>query len=272
MNAEMFAVNDVVADRERQLADAVDSGKSQRVILKQLEKLRAERQRLALGELSRIFDDYEFREGALVKARLKRRPKGIGELLNEPQWASLEELDLGSLDHQELHGKTGAFFNSLQKLQTVANLNSRLLPEVPCPRITTLSASQVDPDRLASLFPELRTLGFSYLTDPLRFWSHPFIESLDSVTVGALTWSNGTLTSRAHYLHGAFIEWVELGPPLVRLELEEDHLLGSGEKPRMQELFAAARRKGAEIVLKESPPMREYGRSSRPPHWSEDHW
>lgn len=277
MNAEQVVisevVNEAVLDRERQLAEAVESGKSPRVILKQLERIRLERQKIALGELGRIFDHHEFRDGVLSKATLKRRPKGIGDLLNEPQWASLEELDLASLDHAELHGRTGAFFNSMQKLHTVDNLNSRLLPEVPCPRITTLSVSQVDPSRLATLFPELRTLRFSYLTDPLRFWSHPFIESLDSVTVGDLTWSSGTLTARAGYIHGAFVEWVELGPPLVRMELEEDQLLCTGEKPRMQNLFAAARRKGAEIVLTGSPPMREYSsRSSRLPHWSEDHW
>ena len=107
----------------------------------------------------------------------------------------------------------------------------------------------------------MRELTFNFLTDPLPFWSHPFIEALDAVTIRELTWKHGTLTTGAGFMHDAFVDWIDFGPPLQRMELPEDELMSAGELYGLQDLLAAARRKGAEVIV--TPPSPEAERS----HW-----
>jgi hypothetical protein len=258
LEGQLAAHDPVMIDLEQQLAQAVAAGKSQRPILAKIERHRRETQRAALGRLAQVFDAFEFRDGVLSSAAMRSRPKELGACLKDREWATLQELDLASADHADLKGKAGEFFNSLPLLHTVLNLNPRLMPEVPCPRITRASMPQVDVGKLAQLFPGLRHLGFTFLTDPLPFWSHPFIEALESVTIRELTWSKGTLSTRSSFMHDAFVEWVEFGPPLQRLELPEEELMSHGELYGLQELFAAARRKGAEIIVTGSTSTEEH--------------
>ena len=206
----------------------------------------------------------------MFSAKLRRRPKELAECLKEPQWATLQQLDLASNDLPELKGKTAELFNSMPLLHALENLNPRLLPEAPCPRITSVSLPQIDVTRLAQSFPGLRALTFDFLTDPLPFWGHPFIEALESVTIRELTWSKGTLTSRAGFMHDAFVEWIDFGPPLQRMELPEDELVSSGELYGLQELLAAARRKGAEVVV--TPPSQEVEQWRGRPRMSRPGW
>ncbi len=76
------------------------------------------------------------------------------------------------------------------------------------------------------------------------------------MTIRDLTWSQGTLTTRGgRFAHDAFAEWVDLGPPLQRMELHEDELMSAGELYGIQDLLAAARRRGAEVIV--TPPSPE---------------
>ncbi len=262
MNADEIGMNEVVATAQL-------TGRSARAMVAQLERLKKERERTALGRLAKLFDTYEFRDEVLFSAKLRRKSKELSECLNEPEWATLQKLDLSSIDHPELKGRSAEFVNSMPLLETLENLNPRLLPEAPCPRITSVSMPQIDITRLAAGFPGLRTLSFDFLTDPLPFWGHPFIGALDAVTLRNLTWKQGTLTTRGGFMHSAFVEWIDFGPPLQRLELPEDELLSSGELYGLQELLAAARRRGAEVVV--TPPSPDAERSHRHPRpvWRE---
>lgn len=255
MNADEISKDEVLVDLQQQVAAAELTGKSPRALLARIERLKKERERASLGKLAQLFDTSEFRDGVLFSAKLRRRPKDFAESLKEPQWATLQRLDLAEIEHPELKGRTAEFFNSMPLLDTVEELNPRLLPEAPCPRVTRVSMPQIEIARLAQAFPALRHLSFDFLTDPLPFWGHPFIEALESVSVRDLTWSKGTLTTRAGFMHDAFVEWIEFGPPLQRMELPEDELVSEGELYRLQDLMAAARRKGAEVIV--TPPSHE---------------
>ncbi|MDP2276438.1 MAG: hypothetical protein Q8N23_25855 [Archangium sp.] len=259
MNAEQV----MVSEQERSLELEVAGGHATRSTLGKLERLRKERQRASLGRLARLFDDYEFRDEMLFSARLRRRAGELVQCLDDPQWATVQLLDLASGSFPALEGKMGAFFNSLPQLHTVTRLQPRLLPEVPCPRITSVSLPAAPLDRLAAAFPGLRSLEFvDHLRDARAFWAHPFIDKVESVTVRSLTWSQGKLTTRAGLARDAFVEWVESGPPLTHMELSEDDILSAGELYGLRELLAAARRKGAEVILM---PSSERGHA---PQWS----
>ena len=152
MNADEILKDEVVVDLQKQVAAAQLTGKSTRATVAQLERLKKEKERTALGRLARLFDTYEFRDDVLFSAKLRRRPKEFSQCLNDPQWATLQQLDLASIDLPELKGRTAAFFNSMPLLNTLENLNPRLLPEVPCPRITRVSMPQVEVNDLARGF------------------------------------------------------------------------------------------------------------------------
>ena len=246
MNAEQIEISET----EKQLELEVAGGRASGLIIRKLARLKKERQRAALGRLARVFDVYEFRDEVLFRARLRRRPHELADCLDDPQWATLQHLDLASGNLPELEGRTGAFFNSLPQLRSLADLQPHLIPEVPCPQITTLSIQETPVDRLAQAFPKLRALEFvDYLRDALAFWGHPFIQQLESVTVRSLNWSQGRLSTRGSFGHHAFVNWVESGPPLKQLELPENEYFSAGELYGLRELLAAARRKGAEVIL-----------------------
>ncbi len=252
MNAEQVEISEL----EKSLELEVAGGRAPRSTVGKLERLKKERHRAMLGRLAKVFDAYEFRDDVLFSARLRRRSRELAECLDDPQWATLQQLEFASGSFPELEGRLGAFINSLPQLHTLAHLQPRLLPEVPCPRITTVSLPEAPVERLAQVFPALRSLEFDHLRDALAFWGHPFIEKLESVTVRSLTWSQGKLITRAGLGHDAFLEWIEAGPPLTHLELSEDDILSAGELYGLRELLAAARKKGAEVILmpSEAPP------------------
>lgn len=240
MNAEQVSQHD-----EKSL-----EGRLTRTQLAKLERTKKQQEHASLGRLAKLFDRYEFRDGVLFSAKLRRRPKGLEEYLNDPQWATLQRLDLGMGHSAELVGRAGALFNSMPLLHTIENLDPRLIPEVPCRRITAVSMWSAPMVQLAEVFPCLRELEFTgYLLDPHEFWGHPFTETLESVTLSPLTWSKGKLTARGGHLHHDCVSWIELGPAISRMELSEDEFARTTELYELRDLFAAARQKGAEVVL-----------------------
>ncbi len=257
MNAEQVEISETEQNLELEVA----AGNAPRAVVAKLQRLKKERQRATLGRLAKVFDVYEFRDEVLFSARLKRRSRDLAECIDDPQWATLQHLDLASGSFPELEGRTAAFFNGLPQLQSLANLQPRLLPREPCPRITTLSMHETPVSQLAEAFPGLRSLEFvDSLRDALAFWGHPFIQKLESVSVRSLTWSQGKLTSRSGFSHYAFADWIEAGPPLTHMELTEDDFFSPGELYALRELLAAARRKGAEVILVP-------GAEASPPTW-----
>jgi hypothetical protein len=257
MNADQTQLNEMMKHLEHEIAE----GRGTRTMAAKLERLKRERQQLQLGRLARLFDRSEFRDDVLYSARLRGRPKTLAECLEDPQWATIQRLDLVEASLPELEGRSGAFFNSMPLLTTLENLHPRLLPEAPCPRITSLSMPHMPVAPLAAAFPALRSLEFvNSIADPGPLWADPFIRALDSMTLRSLTWSQGILTARAGFSRDAFVAWIENGPPLTRMEVCEDELLESGELYGLQDFLAAVRRKGAEVVLMPGQPR-------PPPRW-----
>lgn len=224
-------------------------GRLTRTQLAKLARTKRQQEHVSLGRLAKLFERYEFRDGVLFSATFRRWLKGLEECLNDPQWATLQQLDLASSHAGELVGRTGALFNSMPLLQTIENLDARMIPEVPCPSITSVSMWSAPIAQLAEAFPCLRELEFSaFHTDPREFWGNPFTETLETVTLSPLTWSKGKLTARDGQLHSGYASWVEFGPAISRMELSEDEFAGT-ELYEQRDVFAAARHKGAEVVL-----------------------
>lgn len=243
MNATRPTATDELAMLEQQVKDG---GATPR-LLERIERLKHHRDRETLGGLAKLFEDFEFRDGVLYRARLKTRAKVV-EFREALHWATLQELDLGS---NELAGLLpGAFLNSLPALHTLQRLSVRAFPEEPCPGVTALRLTdEPDPSLLGERFPSLRALCLDYVRDAKLFWSHPFIQRLESVTLRSMTWANGTLRTSDGFIPDAFLDWIDFGPELRRMELPEDDLVQTGELYGLLEVLAAARRRGAEVVI-----------------------
>lgn len=243
MNATQLVATDELAMLEQQVKEA---GATPR-LLARIERIKHSHDREALGGLAKVFDDFEFREGVLYRARLRPRAK-VADFSEAPPWATLQALDLGRNGLPGLD--PGAFFNSRPALHTVHRLPPQALPAVPCPRITAVSITgEADPSLLEERFPALRSLCLEFVHDAKAFWSHAFIQRLESVSLRSLTWSKGTLRTSNRFSPDAFIEWIDSGPELRRMELPEDELVQAGELYLLLDVLAAARRRGAEVVV-----------------------
>jgi hypothetical protein len=235
------------------LQQRVNDGTATRGMKSRLERLKKQQERESLGRLFKLFDAYEFRDGALFRVRL-RRSRGVAAYVAEPQWSTVQVLDLNG---HLLDGVPSAeFINSLPALHTLQGLSLRVMPRSPCPRITALGVtSDCAPEVLAATFPSLRTLSVEYLHDAQRFWSNEFIRALERVTICPLTWTADTLRVNEMFGLEEYVESIDFGPPLKRLELLEDVLLEGGDLYRMGPALAAARRKGAEVIVVPGEPQ-----------------
>lgn len=249
----METMQQVLVDEVALLEQQVQAGGATRAVRARLERLKRERDRDSLGVLAKAFDDFEFRDGVLYRARLRPRAKLL-DFAGLPPWTTLQVLEVG---HNPLEGVfVGAFLNACPALHTVLGLRARQFPEVPCPRITCLELEMSEvPEVLAERFPSLRDLQLEYVFDAVAFWSQPFIQGLETVRLRSLTWAKGTLRTGHFFSPDGFVEWIEAGPALRRMELGENELVESGELYGLLEVLAAARRKGAEIVVVPNAPQ-----------------
>jgi len=251
--AAMSAV-DELAMLEQQVKD----GTAPRGVNARMIRLRKRREKELLGPLAKLLETYEFREGMLFSGRLRRRPKRFESLLEAPQWSTIRVLDLNG--HEPDPETLASLLNALPALDTLRGVYGSSLPDVACPRVTELELrSDPAPDELAVSFPNLRKLRVSSPSEPERFWSHPFILGLESVTIDSLTWTGGTLRADDCSWLDHLLGSITFGPALKRMELAEDAVLHGGEFFGLGEALAAARLKGAEIVVvpgEPAPPPR----------------
>jgi hypothetical protein len=243
----------VMIDELTTLEQRVQDGTATRGMKSRLERLKKRRERESLGSLAKLFDAHEFRDGVLYRARLRRLRNPV-PYVAEPQWSTVQVLNLNG---HRLDGVPSAdFLNSLPALHTLHGLTMRTMPQSPCPGIRELEvSSNAAPEVLATMFPNLRKLIVEYLYDAQLFWSHEFIRGLEQVTICPLTWTRDTLRANALYGLSEYVEAIDFGPPLKRLELLEDVLLEGGDLYRVGPALDAARRKGAEVIVVPGEPQ-----------------
>lgn len=246
MNATTLLKTDELINLEREVSE----GGASEAVVRRLERLKSKAEKEALGLLAKALHTYEFRGDVLHTARL-RDSKYLVECARDPHWATVEVLDLGWVRSKSLGGDTSDFIASLPLLHTLS-LEADQFPQRPCPGITTLHLNGDVPIAvIAERFPGLRALALHYLHRTAELWAHPFAQQLESITLGALTWTDGVLRLGPHQ-GGSSAEWIAQGPALRRLELREDEL-AEERLFELQLLFEAARRKGAEVVLLPEP-------------------
>lgn len=258
MNATTLLKTDELINLEREVSE----GRASPGLLRRLERLRRKNEKAALGPLARTLSGYEFRDDVLHTARL-RDTKYLGECAKDAQWATVEVLDLGWNSLKRLGIATSDFLAAMPLLHTLS-IHAAQVPERPCPAITTLSVTgALEIAVIADRFPGLTTLELDYLSRPAEFWAHPFAQQLESITLGSLTWAEDVLRLRPG--GSSSVEWITQGPALRRLEVQEEDL-GEGLWD-LQQLFDAARRKGAEVVLLPEPGPRSSWRPRRYERW-----
>jgi hypothetical protein len=246
-------------DELKYLERKVSEGGGSPGVLRRLERLKRKNEKDTLGLLARALYAYEFRDDVLHTARL-RDTKYLGECAKDPRWATVEVLDLGWNALKRLGIPTSDFLASMPLLHTLS-LQPSQVPERPCPGITTLSVTgDVDIGVIAERFPGLTTLELRYVSELTELWAHPFVQQLESITLGSLTWAGGVL--RLGDGGSSSAGWIAQGPALRRLEVQEDEL-GGDRLWDLQDLFDAARRKGAEVVLLPEPGPRSAWRPRR---------
>lgn len=239
-----------------------EAGRGNEQTRRRIAQLVRKHSRRLLGPLAQVLEQVEFRRGVPHAAALKRLAKNLPGCLDDPGWANLAALDLSGCRLPWLIGRTAAFINSRPALKVV-RLDRNQFPEAPCPRVLRASIGSAPISALGETFPALRELAVSRLyTDPAEFWRVPVLHTLESVTltsdfanVQLLTWTRDKLRLHGGGVDGYLAEWVSAGPAFKRLELPESTLYaersiyGRGEPSDIHEIIAAARGRGAEIVL-----------------------
>ncbi|MDP1828712.1 MAG: hypothetical protein Q8L48_35940 [Archangium sp.] len=259
MNATTLQKTDELINLEREVSE----GNASPAVLRRLERLRHKNEKATLGLLAKALSSYEFRDDVLHTARL-RDTKYLAECAKDAQWATVEVLDLGWNSLKRLGIATSDFLASMPLLHTLL-IQAAQVPERPCPSITTLRLTgDLEIAVIAERFPGLTTLELDYVSQPAELWAHPFAQQLESVTVGSLTWKEDVLFLRPG--GSSSVEWIAQGPALRRLEVQEEELHDE-RLWDLQQLFDAARRKGAEVVLLPEPGPRPSWRPRRYERW-----
>ena len=241
----------------------VSEGNASPGALRRLERLKHKNEKDTLGLLAKALHSYEFRDDVLHTARL-RDSKYLGECAKDPRWATVEVLDLGWNSLKRLGLTISDFLASMPLLHTLS-LQADQVPERPCPGITTLNVSgELAIEIIAERFPGLTTLELDHVRRPSALWAHPFAEQLESITLGSLTWTGNVL--RVRHAGSSSVQWIAQGPALRRLEVQEEEL-GHDRVWDLQELFDAARRRGAEVVLLPEAEPRSEWRSRHSERW-----
>lgn len=257
MNATTQLKTDELINLEREVSEGRDTP----ALLRRLERLKRKHQKDALGRVAKALQGYEFRDDVLHTAHV-RDGKHLGECAKDPQWATVEVLDLGWNTLRGLGIPISDFLDAMPLLHTLS-IRAAQLPERPCPGIATLSVTgEVTLALLAERFPGINKLELGFISRPEDLWAHPLVGQLESITLGALTWTEDVLRLRPGQAT-AYAEWIAKGPPLRRLEIQEEDVFGSQAACDLQELFDAARRKGADVVLLPEPEPRAQWRSWR---------
>jgi len=251
MNATTQLKTDELIDLERELAE----GRGTPALERRHDRLKRKHEKEVLGPVAKALQSYEFRDGVLHTAVL-RDGKHLGECAKDPRWATVEVLDVGwSRTLKGLGIPLSDFLAAMPLLHTLA-LRGEQWPERPCPEITTLRVDgMVAIALIAERFPGLDTLELNYTNRPEELWAHPLVSQLESITLGALTWKGDVALLRPDQ-RNAYADWLVKGPPLRRLEIQEEHVFGAGDPCDLQALFDAARRKGADVVLLPEPEPR----------------
>jgi hypothetical protein len=261
MNATTPLKTDELIDLEREVSE----GRGTPTLLRRLERVRHRQQKEALGRVARALRSYEFRDGVLHTACL-RGGKHLGECARDPQWATVEVLEFGWGSLKGLGMPLSDFLDAMPLLHTLS-LHGEQLPERPCPGITTLQAGgPVEVALIAERFPALEALALSFSGRSQELWGAPFIQQLESLTLGALTWKGDVVTARSSP-GNSFAEWLVKGPPFRRLEIQEEEVFGAHAADELQALFDAARRKGADVVLLPEPEPRSRWQRDRYDPW-----
>jgi hypothetical protein len=238
-------------------------GRATPASLRRLARLRRKHENAALGRLVKVLDTWEFRDGVLHTARLRDSTKQLADCLGDRQWATVQVLELG-WNKLKVLGGTSDLLSSMPLLHTLT-LGRAPMPVLPCPHITKLTVPDASIALIAERFPGLRVLELEYTSEPAALWQHPFLYGLDSISVGQLTWTKDVVRLKTrHYSDDT--RCLEHGPALRRFEVQEEELLGEGGW-ELQELFQAARRKGAEVVLLPEAEPREARRNWRYERW-----
>lgn len=251
MNATTQLNTDELINLEREVAE----GRGTPALQRRLDRLKRKHEKEVLGRLAKALHRYEFRDGVLHTA-VAREGKHLAECARDPQWATVEVLELAESRTLKGLGMPLSDFLATMPLLHKLSLRAEELPERPCPGITTLEVHGVVPiPVIAELFPGLEALELSFINRPEDLWAHPLVGQLESITVGSLTWTGDVVLHRPHG-GNAYAEWIAKGPPLRRLEIREDYLFGTEAGRDFQELFDAARLKGADVVLLPEPEPR----------------
>lgn len=248
------------------LQDQIVSGSDTPLVHRQIEKLLRTKRVELLGPLAKVIERVEYERGRPVKAVLSPRPKTLFEVLDDPGWDTIRELDVGHCSLQALVGnrshrrvreiivgRVGEFLASRWSLRIVHGISPRCFPEVACPNIEEVSATGVTFDALAERFPGLRRLSMHYWYEDLPDWSHPLLDRLDRFSVNDhITIENGVARFDDFRLEGRVAEWLAHYPKLERVEVP-DTAIHERLSDEMQACFKALRMRGAEIVLIEGP-------------------
>lgn len=238
-------------------------GRGTPALLRRIERLERKHENTALGRLVKVLDTWEFRDGVLHTARLRDSTKHLADCLGDPHWATVQVLEL-RWNKLKVLADTSDLLASMPLLHTLT-LGRAPIPALPCPRITKLTLPDAPIALIAERFPGLKVLELEYTTEPAALWQHPFLHGLESISVGQLTWTKDVVRLKTqHYSDDT--RCLEHGPALRRFEVQEEELLGEGGW-ELQELFQAARRKGAEVVLL---PEAAPGETRR--HWRYERW
>lgn len=246
------------------LEQAVNEGRGTPALLRRIERLERKHQNAALGRLVKMLQTWEFRDGVLHTARLRDSTKHLADCLGDPQWATVQVLDLG-WNKLKVLADTSDLLASMPLLHTLT-LGRAPMPALPCPRITKLTVDDEPIALIAERFPGLRVLELVHTSEPTELWQHPFLFRLESLSVGELVFTKDIVRLGGRY-SGSEVRCLEQGPVLRRFEVPEEALLDEGRCWDLQELFEAARRKGAEVVLLPEAEPREVRRPWRYERW-----
>lgn len=229
-----------------------------------IERLIRSRRDELLGPLARVLQRVEYENGVPVRAGLAPRPKTLFEVLDDPRWDTLRELDLAHCSLQTLVGdrsrrrvreicvgRVGEFLSSRWSLRIVRGLSRACFPEVPCPNIEEASIFDVDLDLIAARFPSLRRLELRHWGELAANWSHPLLERLERFSLNeTVTFERGVARFADDCLDPGVSAWVAHAPTLKRVELP-DTALGENLPGPLQACFQAVRARGVEVVLVE---------------------